>query len=283
MTLLVSKASGTGFCYGVNRAIELLEKAALEKGRIQTLGPVVHNEQVLHRLAGQGITSANTVEEMTAKTVAIGAHGVTPEIDAQIKAKFSDVIDTTCPFVRRAQTAIRKLVDEKFFVVIYGESEHTEVKGLMGYTKGNGLATMSTVFEIPSGETPVTRVGFVSQTTQIPVQFNDFVKKTLDRTLIKDGETRIIDTICHDMRERQQSALELAKRVDLMLVVGSRTSANTNHLAGMCAAITRTYLIQTAADIRPFWFQAYPHVGVTGGASTSAETIEEVLTKLNTF
>ena len=124
------------------------------------------------------------------------------------------------------------------------------------------------------------RLGILSQTTQIPARFTKFVKELINSVLVKDAELRIIDTICHDIRERQQAALELANRVDLMLVIGSHTSANTNHLAELCATVIKTYLVETAEEIQASWLQGHHHVGVTGGASTDEETINEVLAKL---
>jgi 4-hydroxy-3-methylbut-2-enyl diphosphate reductase len=124
------------------------------------------------------------------------------------------------------------------------------------------------------------RLGILSQTTQVPAYFVEFIKRIIDLALTKDSEIRIIDTICHDIRERQAAALDLARRADLMLVVGGRSSANTNRLAEICAEVTQTHLIETAQDIQPAWVQGRSHVGVTSGASTAEETVDEVLQKL---
>jgi len=124
------------------------------------------------------------------------------------------------------------------------------------------------------------RLGVLSQTTQIPAHFTEFVKKLIDSALSKDSELRIIDTICHDIRERQAAALELANRVDLMLVIGGHASANTNHLVELCSTVTKTYLVETAEEIQPSWLKGQNHVGVTAGASTALETIDKVLMKL---
>ena len=127
------------------------------------------------------------------------------------------------------------------------------------------------------------RIGILSQTTQIPARFVEFVKKFIDSALAKDYELRIIDTICHDIRLRQAAALKIANRVGLMLVIGGRTSANTNHLLALCSAVTRTHLIETADEIQPSWLQGQSRIGITAGASTSEQTINEVLTKLETM
>jgi 4-hydroxy-3-methylbut-2-enyl diphosphate reductase len=124
------------------------------------------------------------------------------------------------------------------------------------------------------------KIGVLSQTTQIPAYFNAFVKNLIDFALEKDTEIRIIDTICHDIRERQQANLDLANRVDIMLVIGSNTSANTNHLRQLCSSVTITYQVETASDIQPSWFKGNELVGVTSGTSASEETINEVVSRL---
>jgi 4-hydroxy-3-methylbut-2-enyl diphosphate reductase len=120
----------------------------------------------------------------------------------------------------------------------------------------------------------------VAQTTQIPANFNTFIKNMVDITLRRDSELYIVDTICHDIRRRQESAQKLANKVDLMLVVGDHTSANTNRLAELCGGLTKTYLIETGDEIQPKWLKGHKHIGITGGASTSENTITQVQNKL---
>ncbi len=280
MALKVEKAAGIGFCFGVRRAINILDKAAREYGRVETLGAVVHNQQVLQRLADIGVRVATSVEDIQGDTVAIGAHGVSPQVEGEIRARYAKIINTTCPFVHRAQVAARRLARSGFFVIIYGDANHPEVRGILGWANSNGVATLDENFIATLDHLP-RRIGVLSQTTQIPAPFTGFVKKLIDSALTRDAELRVIDTICHDIRERQQAALELAQRVDLMLVVGSRLSANTNRLAELCSMATKTHLVETAEEIQPSWFQGYRHVGVTGGASTSEQTINEVMAKLD--
>ncbi len=279
MALRVEKASGIGFCFGVKRAIDTLEKVARERGRVETLGAVVHNQQVLQRLADIGVRVANSVDDMLGDTVAIGAHGVGPQLEDEIRARYTEIIDTTCPFVHRAQIVARRLARSGFFVIIYGDANHPEVRGILGWANYKGVATLDDNFIATLGHLP-RRLGILSQTTQIPARFTEFVKKLIDSVLVRDTELRINDTICHDIRERQQAALELANRVDLMLIIGSHTSANTNHLAELCATATKTYLVETAEEIQHSWLQGHHHIGVTGGASTAEQTINEVLAKL---
>ena len=282
MPLKIEKAAATGFCFGVKRAIETLEKLARERGQVETLGEVVHNRQVMQRLTEKGIKVANSIDEIRGKTVAISAHGVGPQLEEEIKARGIEIVNFTCSFVQRAQRVARKLARAGFFVIVYGDANHTEVKGILGWADGKGIATMDIDSVLALDPLP-RRLGVLSQTTQIPANFREFVKKLVDVALVKDAELRVIDTICHDTLKHQQEALELANRVDLMLVIGSRTSANTNHLAELCATATKTYQIETAEEIQPSWLEGLHHVGVTSGTSTSEQTIDEVIKKLKTL
>ncbi len=275
----IEKAGKTGFCFGVRRAINILEKVASERGEVETLGAVVHNQQVLQRLAEMGVKVAQDVPDIKGDVVVTSSHGVSPQVEEKIQARHIGIISTTCPFVQRAQIADRKLDESGFFVVIYGDADHLEVKGILGWANGKGLATQDEKFLDIFDRLP-RRLGILSQTTQIPAHFTEFVKRLIGRVLTKDSEIRIIDTICHDIRERQAAALELANRMDLMLVIGGRPSANTNRLAELCSTITKTRLIETAAEVDYSWFQGLSSVGITAGASTAEETVDEVLKKL---
>jgi 4-hydroxy-3-methylbut-2-enyl diphosphate reductase len=278
----IEKTKEIGFCFGVKRAVDILEKVCRERGGVETLGAVVHNQQVLNRLAGIGVKVAKDVNDIKGGAVAISSHGVAPEIEERIKARRIDIVDTTCPFVHRLQTAARRLARAGFLVVIYGDADHTEVKGVLGWAEGKGVATLDEKV-ITKMEPLPRRIGVLSQTTQIPADFVGFVKRLIDGAFGRDSELRVIDTICHDLRKRQAQALELAGRVDLMLVIGGRGSANTNRLAELCSAVTETHLVETAQDIRPEWFEGKQHIGVTSGASTAEATIEEVLARLKTL
>ena len=275
----IEKADKTGFCFGVKRAVSALERIARERGGVETLGAVVHNQQVLQRLAKIGVRVATGVEDIQGDTVVTSSHGVGPQMEAAIRARNIEVISTTCPFVLRAQVAARRLAEAGFLVVIYGDANHPEVKGILGWTQGKGVATEDDGF-IASLEHIPRRLGVLAQTTQVPAQFAAFVKKLIDFTLKKDSEIRIIDTICHDIRERQAAALDLAAKVDVMLVIGGRSSANTNRLAELCAGVTQAYLLETAEEIQPSWLEGRKSVGVTAGASTDAQTVDEVMAKL---
>ena len=219
------------------------------------------------------------IDDIKGDTVVTSSHGVSPDLEDNIRARHIAVISTTCHNVRRAQIAAAKLAESDFFVIVYGDKDHPEVKGILGWAQGKGIAT--TDEKVVAALDPLPRrLGILSQTTQVPAHFADFVKKIIDLALTKNSEIRIIDTICHDMRERQAAALELARRADLMLVVGGRSSANTNRLAELCAQVTETHLIETAAEIKPAWLKGKKHIGVTSGASTDERTVNEVIKRL---
>jgi 4-hydroxy-3-methylbut-2-enyl diphosphate reductase len=275
----IEKTREIGFCFGVKRAIDILEKVTRERGGVETLGAVVHNQQVLQRLAEIGVRVAQGVGDIRGDTVAISSHGVAPSVEEEIRARHIDIVDTTCPFTHRVQIAARRLAKNGFFVIIYGDADHTEVKGVLGWADGKGLATLDEKVITKVDPLP-RRLGILSQTTQIPAHFAEFVKKLIDGAFTKDSELRIIDTICHDIRKRQAEALQLANRVDLMLVIGGHGSANTNRLAELCSTATETRLIETAKEIKPSWFQDKQRLGITSGTSTPQETMDEVSARL---
>ncbi len=276
----IEKADKTGFCIGVKKAVESLEKVAREWGGVEALGSVVHNRQVMQRLAARGITVVRNMDDIQGEIVATSSHGISPRMEKELRSRHIGIISTTCPFVHRAQVTARRLTEAGFFVIIYGDADHPEVKGILGWTKGQGVATCDAKFLETLDSVP-RRLGILSQTTQIPARFTDFVKKLLDSALKRDSEIRIIDTICHDIRERQAAALRLAEKVDLMLVVGGRHSANTNRLGDLCAELTETRIVETAEEVDPSWLEGKERIGITAGASTDEETVNEVFRKLD--
>ena len=277
--MTIEKADKVGFCFGVKRALDILKKVARERGGVETLGAVVHNRQVLQKLAELGVKVAKNVEDIRGDVVVTSSHGISPQLEEKIRARNIEIISTTCPFVLRAQVAARRLAEAGFLVVIYGDAEHPEVRGILGWAKGNGIAALDEKFIAKLDQIP-RRIGILSQTTQVPTHFTEFVRKLIDSSFIRDAEMRIIDTICHDIRERQAAAIELAGQVDLMLVVGGHHSANTNRLAELCSQVTETHLVETAAEIQTSLLEGKRRVGITAGASTDEQIVNEVFRAL---
>jgi 4-hydroxy-3-methylbut-2-enyl diphosphate reductase len=274
----IEKARELGFCFGVRRAIKIIQEAAREHQGISTLGPIVHNRLVVNRLADMGISVVNDLSQLQDRAVAISSHGVSPQLLSQIQDRQLQVIDTTCPNVRSAQKAIKKLVEAGFGVIIFGDADHPEVKGLLGWADNKAIATLSGE-ELAKANLPK-RLGILSQTTQSRWQFAEFVKKVISVVFPRVRELRVINTLCEETQKRQEAALELARENDLVIVVGGRNSANTKRLAEICSPIVETHLIETAAEIKSSWLTGKKHIGVTAGASTPDEAIEEVVAKL---
>jgi len=282
MALKIEKGAEIGFCFGVKRAVDILEKVARKYDGIETLGALVHNQPLLKELENLGVRIAESVADVRGDALVISAHGISPQLEEEIRARGIEIIDTTCPFVRRAQVAARRLAESGFFVIVYGDSGHSEVKGVLGWAENKGMAALEVNQLLRLGQLP-RHLGVLSQTTQIPAHFTRFVKELIEATFSKDSELRIIDTICYDIRNRQEAALELANKVDLMLVIGGHNSANTNRLAELCSTVTRTHLVEAAEEIELAWLQDRYHIGLTAGASTAEQTINEVMAKLESI
>ena len=279
MKVKIEKAAEIGFCFGVRRAIDIIEKAAQQYGKIETLGAVVHNEGVLQRLGDLGVGIVNSIDEVDGEIIAISSHGVSPDVESRLRAKSKIVIDTTCTFVKRAQLVAKKLADEGFFVIIYGEAMHAEVKGILGWAQDKGMATLDT-FSIRAMKNIPSKIGILSQTTQIPENFTAFVKEVVELTFQKDSEIRILDTICPGVRKRQQVSFELARQADLILVIGGRSSANTRRLLDLCSEVAEAHLISSGHEIDSNWFKGKNYIGITSGTSTPDETINEIIEQI---
>jgi len=276
MEIILAKTMG--FCFGVNRSIELVNKAIADgKKNIQILGPIVHNPQQIKELETKGVRMVDEIDELTPGTVFIRAHGVNPgAIEKLRKKKGMEVIDATCPFVKLEQDYAKKLKDEGYTVVIVGEKKHPEALGVQGFAEGSVI--IGTVDE--ARELKLTpKLGVVVQTTLEP----ESVDKIVAELYLKAQELRVYNTICRATRERQPAAKELAQKVDLMLVVGGKNSGNTRRLAEVCGRLTRTHHIETADELDKGWLKGVKNVGVTAGASTPDFVINEVLDRLKSF
>jgi len=273
----IEKAAEMGFCFGVRRAIELVQKAARERGPLQTLGALVHNQQVVDKLAGYGVSIAASLDEIRGNIVAIASHGVGPDVMKQIKAQGLEVVDATCPFVRKAQVIAQRLGKEGLGVLVFGEASHPEVQAVLGWAGKNASASL----EIPRFTARTKRLGIICQTTQNQERFANFVSRIITSDTAKFSELRVFNTICDATRKHQAAALELAKRADLMIVIGGKDSANTRRLVEICADTgVATYHIETVTELDPSWVRGRRHIGITAGASTPDEVIDEVVLKL---
>lgn len=276
----IKVARQVGYCYGVKRALDIAESAAgTGKKPIYTLGPIIHNPQVVDKLKERGIDSAGSLDQVGGGTVIIRSHGVAPSVIEEAGKREIDVVDATCPFVKKAQKRAEELAAQGYYVVILGEKDHPEVLGIMGHAGGRALVTenVADLNLIPKKER---KIGLVTQTTQSAEKLQEIAGALAPRV----SELKVHNTICNATARRQADALELTKEVDVMVVVGGKNSANTSRLAEMCEeAGTTTHHIETADELKAAWFKSGETIGVTTGASTSPDILREVVEALETM
>lgn len=273
----VIRSKNAGACYGVQRALDLALKASEGDGSAFTLGPLIHNPQVVADLEQRGVRAVERPEEATHGAIIIRSHGVTPAVRRSVEAQGLPVIDATCPHVARAQKAAATLARDCGCVVVVGEEGHPEVEGLVAYAReaGGEVHVAESAADVPAGLP--SQVGVVVQTTQT----RDALEDVLAGIRAQGVEPQVKDTVCTATRQRQQAAAQLAGQVDAIVVIGGRNSANTTHLAEICAAeCTRTHHVESAAELEPAWFAGCESVGVTAGASTPDDQIEAVIAAL---
>ncbi len=273
----VERAREQGLCFGVRRALSMLRDAASGTDRIETLGPIAHNRILMRELEEIGIVTASSLSEVSGPTVVISAHGVSPDVVSALRDRGFLLVDTTCPIVAKAQGIAAQLAHEGFTIVIFGDSTHTEVKGLLGWAGSSAVASTDGASLLESGQLGDTaKIAVIAQTTQPADAFAGFAASLCDTLSSNVKELRVVNTLCDATRRRLESARELAGRVDLMLVVGGKNSANTRRLAEACSNIVETHHIESADELQKPWFKDKSRVGVTAGASTPDTSIEEV-------
>lgn len=278
----IVRSRDMGFCFGVRRAVDMMKEAAADGRAVTTLGMVVHNPQVVRELENIGIQlkEDRTVDGVTTDTVAITAHGVGQDTVSKIETAGFKVIDTTCQFVARSQRAAKHLADAGFTVIIFGDPEHPEVKGVLGWTKNRGIVIKTEDLTDLPDYLP-SKVGVISQTTHTPERFARFVANLMTARIDQITELRVVNVLCNATTSQQAATRELAQAVDLMIVVGGHNSANTRHLAELSRANgVVTYHVETATELDPAWFAGHDVVGVTAGASTPDTSIDHVVERI---
>lgn len=268
-------ASHAGFCFGVRRATQMAFEAAEKGGKTFTLGPIIHSPQVVRKLEEMGTHALDDLCQMDSGTIIIRSHGVTSAELAEAERRGLDIVDATCPFVKKAQDHVHNLSSEGYDVVVVGDAEHPEVQGIVSYAAGKVYVVSS--IEDAEKLPHMSKIGVVAQTTLSHQTFEDVVRKCLRL----GNEIRVYRTICDATTVRQQSAKELAQKVDCVIVIGGFNSGNTRRLAEVCTEIQpRTFHIETAPELLPEWFEGVGRVGVTAGASTPKWIIEEVIKRI---
>jgi len=277
MEIILAKSAG--FCFGVKRATKMAFQEA-ESGNpdTYTLGSIIHNPQVVDKLASAGVSVKNDVENINQGTVIIRSHGVTLDEIDRARKKGLRIVDATCPFVKKAQDLTTLLREEGYFVVIVGDEEHPEVKSIISYGGKDVIVVNSPdkLETLPKKK----KIGVVAQTTQ---SF-DNLKAIVNECLGKVGELRVFNTICGATAIRQDQSRDIALEVDCMIVVGGYSSANTNRLAEICKSIQpNTHHVEVAAELESAWFSGVKRVGVTAGASTPEWIIDDVVKRIKEY
>jgi 4-hydroxy-3-methylbut-2-en-1-yl diphosphate reductase len=272
----VKIARTAGFCWGVRRTVDKVMEVADSAGQpVVTLGPVIHNPQAVERMREKGVGTVASISEVSpGTTVVVRTHGaVKTELDAA-KGRDLTVVDGTCPYVKYPQAMAQRLSREGYHVVIVGDANHAEVKGVVSYAEGP-----CTVVK-PGGPIPAIpdkKVAVIAQTTCIGAEF----ERVVGALALRHKEVRAVNTICTDTDERQEDARQLASEVDAVVVVGGKNSANTRHLAEICRGIQpRTWHVETEEELRPEWFEGCRVVGLSAGASTPDWVVERVAGRL---
>jgi len=274
----IIKVKNAGFCFGVKRAIDLaFESVKKEKNHIYTLGPLIHNPQVCEELRKQGIIEAKTLNEVKSGVVVLRSHGVPPKLYQEIANAGLKIVDAVCPSVKKVQLLARELKEEGYEVIVVGDKNHPEVMSIIGTVEGETIVVNGPE-EAKKVKNSYPKVGIISQTTQ---PFDNF-KKVVEILLSKAKELKIHNTICKAVENIQRDSLNVAKQVDLMLVIGGKNSANTTRIFQLCKAYTRhIYHIETADEIELSWLKGVKKIGITGGTSTPHWIIDQVVEKLN--
>ncbi|MCR5581866.1 MAG: 4-hydroxy-3-methylbut-2-enyl diphosphate reductase [Pseudobutyrivibrio sp.] len=273
-------AESAGFCFGVQRAVDVVNKQVeVGSAPLYTYGPIIHNEEVVKDFESKGVQvmEEDHIEDYDKGTVIIRSHGVTKAVEDKLKEYGHNVIDATCPFVKKIHRAVDEHSKNGEYIVIIGNPDHPEVRGIVGWINGDKYKVISELqcakdFSVNSNE----KICIVSQTTFNHNKFQELVEIIKQ----KGYDIIVLNTICDATNKRQVEAAEIASKVDAMIVIGSKNSSNTQKLYEICKTrCNDTYYIQKAVDFQPSDLSSIESVGITAGASTPNNIIEEVQKK----
>ena len=269
-------AENCGLCYGVKRALRIAkETRKMKKGKVFTSGDLIHNPRVVSELKNLGIEPVEKLGEIQGGTIIIRSHGVSPEKYRLLTQKKIEIVDATCPIVKKIQKLVERLAKEKEEIILVGNKKHPEIKGLIGYSQKKGIIVEN---EEQARVLPHKKKRAVlAQSTQDLSLFKKIVAILIEKT----KELRIYYTICLSTQTRQRSTSELAAKVDTLFIVGGKNSSNTNKLYYISKSIlTNTHFVESAEEIKPEMLKNAKKIGISGGASTPPEAIEEVVFKI---
>jgi len=276
MKVLVAEKCGV--CLGVKNAIMLAKKTLAEQDTVYSLGPIIHNDEVVHELAQKGLKAINSIEQIDSGTVLIRSHGATKQQLQEIEKRGLNIVDATCVLVKRLQKISHKLNQDGYKVVIIGDEKHPEVQAIVGFAENVAVIGSQADLQKLSGHG---KLGIICQTTQSPDHFAEMIAEIAKKGF---SELKIINTLCREAIKRQNSAVELCRKVDIMFVLGSLHSANTRKLAELCRKYNEhTYHLQNWQKLDKKIIYGKMTAGVTAGASTPDRVIQEFVEKLSDF
>lgn len=266
-----------GFCFGVERAVEMVEDAVAAGETVRSLGPLIHNKQEMQRLAHEGVTAIQEpVEIRRGETAVIRAHGVTPQVQRELEDKATKVVDATCPFVTRVQKLAARAAAADRHVIVVGNPDHPEMIGVKGYAPDHAFVVRdeTEIDALPRLRKPLV----VSQTTIKAKTFFDTAEAVKSKT---DDAVEVVNTICSATRDRQEAARALAGMVDVFYIIGGRHSSNSIKLLAVCKEqCEKSFLIETEEEINDADLAGARRVGVTAGASTPDWLIQQIVKHL---
>ncbi len=275
----VKIARTAGFCWGVRRTVDkVMQVAETAGGSVVTLGPIIHNPQAVERMRKKGVATVDAIDEIAdGTTVVVRTHGAVKSELESAKARGLEVVDGTCPYVKYPQVMAQRLTRDGYHLVVVGDANHAEVKGVVSYAEGP-YTIVKPGAPIPA--IPGKKVAVIAQTTCIGAEF----ERVVGALALRHNEVRAVNTICNDTDERQDDAKVLAREVDAVVVVGGKNSANTRHLAEICRNIQpRTWHVETEEELQPEWFKGCQLVGISAGASTPDWVVEGVAERLRSL
>lgn len=268
-----------GFCMGVKRAIQIAEETGktIEDEQVNVINEIVHNDSVVRRLADDGVGSVPTIEDAQKGTVIVSAHGQPPATFNNARKRGLNLVDATCPLVIRIHDIVKKLVDKQYHIIHFGDTHHDETKGVIGHIPEGQVDVVRNIEDLRKLKRDKPKYALTSQTT---AGVEDFERVSAEaRKLIPNLE--IFNTICNATTQRQEAVLELAPSVEVVLVVGSKSSANSNRLRLISESICgKAYLINFSTDLEESWLDGVETVGITAGASTPDYLVEDVIKRL---
>ena len=272
--MTIEKAKSYGFCFGVKRAVEIAE----ESKNAVTLGPLIHNPLEIERLAkNYNVKHIESIEDIDndVKRVIVRTHGIPKDKLHKLKEKNVEIIDATCPFVKKPQEIVEEMSKLGYDIVIFGDKNHPEIQGVMSYSVHNRVYVVLSPKELENIKLKE-RIATVAQTTR---KIKDYLEIT-NYLIQRHKEVRVFNTICNATFENQDAVRELAKKADIMIIIGGKNSSNTKQLYNIAKEFCEAYLVESEEELKKEWFKGKKHCGISAGASTPEWLVEKIISRI---